>query len=67
MTSKKKEEFIIEIQKKVIFEGIHCTRDCDFKGFNKFAREGCTLFNEMTRYNIKLDKPKRVKKCLKYF
>ncbi len=51
-----------EIEIHIDTDGIYCGEICLYKNYI-----WCKLVDEKTGYNFRLEKAKRVKKCLKFF
>lgn len=58
----KRISFKEEIQEKIITDSKYCSKKCNYK-----INTICNLFDKETKYDYKLDKVKRVRRCLFYF
>ena len=50
------------VTEKVVFDGIYCKDNCNFKYWTD-----CRLFSKETGYNYMKEKAKRLPICIRYF
>lgn len=60
--SEKKKTLRQEVEDGLAVDGIYCLDSCMYKSF-----DFCILFSKKTGYSFKVDRAKRVKKCLQHF